>query len=218
MHVRVVCISRAMAAGGETIGQLVARYLGFRYFDEQIITFAARQAQIDPALVAAAEHRQPLLRRLLDKLPSGLDVAGAITVATGVPVDSFAGGASSYQAAPEEMRVLIRAAIHEVASAGTAVIVAHAASIALAGMPGVLRVLVTAPSKVRAERLSTTEGLPPEAADAAIAASDFERRDYLKRFYGLKEELPTHYDIVINTHVLTGERAAAVVAAAASVG
>jgi cytidylate kinase len=76
---------------------------------------------------------------------------------------------------------------------------------------------VTAPGNVRAKRLSTTEGVPPEAADAAIAASDLERRDYLKRFYGVKEELPTHYDIVINTDVLTAEQAAAVVAAAASV-
>jgi cytidylate kinase len=114
------------------------------------------------------------------------------------------------------MRVLIRAAIHEVARAGGAVIVAHAASIALAGVPGVLRVLVTAPGNVRAKRLSTMEGLRPEAADAAIAASDLERRDYFKRFYGVKEELPTHYDIIINTDVLTPDQAAAVVTAAAT--
>jgi cytidylate kinase len=216
MHVRVVCISRAMAADGETIGQRIARHLGFRYVDEQIITLAARQAQIDPSLVAAAEQRQPLLQRLLDKLPGTRDVAGAITAATGVPVESFTGGVSSYRATPEDMRVLIRAAIHEVASVGTVVIVAHAASMALAGVPGVLRVLVTAPSNVRAKRLSTAEGLSPAAAEAAIAASDLERRDYLKRFYGVKEELPTHYDIVINTDVLTAEQAAAVVVAAST--
>ena len=216
MHVRVVCISRAMAADGETIGQLIARHLGFRYVDEQIITLAARQAQIDPSLVAAAEQRQPLLQRLLDQLPGTRDVAGAITAATGVPVESFAGGVSSYRAAPEDMRVLIRAAIHEVASVGTVVIVAHAASLALAGVPGVLRVLVTAPGNVRAKRLSTAEGLSPAAAEAAIAASDLERRDYLKRFYGVKEELPTHYDIVINTDVLTAEQAAAVIVAAST--
>ena len=42
MHVRVVCISRAMGAGGETIGQLVAQHLGFRYVDEHIITLLRR--------------------------------------------------------------------------------------------------------------------------------------------------------------------------------
>ena len=37
------------------------------------------------------------------------------------------------------------------------------------------------------------------------------RRDYLKRFYELDEELPTHYDLVVNTDVLTLEQAAGLV-------
>src|SRR5262245_5238607 len=67
MVVRVVCISRTIGAEGERIGHATAERLGFRYVDEQIITQAARQAQVDPALVAATEHRQPLLQRLLEK-------------------------------------------------------------------------------------------------------------------------------------------------------
>jgi cytidylate kinase len=214
MNVRVVCISRAIAAEGEAAGEIVARLLGFRYLDEQIITRAARQAQIDPALLAAAEQRQSLLRRLLDALPSVRGLAGAVTVATGVPVDAFVDPVS-VRAEPEQMRALIRAAIHEVARAGQAVIVAHAASLALAGREGVLRVLVTAPVEVRARRLAAAQHLSAAAAEAAITASDLERRDYLKRFYAVKEELPTHYDLVINTEALSSEQAAAAVVAAA---
>src|SRR4030095_9503986 len=51
MSFRVVCISRSTAAGGESIGQAVAQRLDFRYVDEQIITKAAQEAQVDPALV-----------------------------------------------------------------------------------------------------------------------------------------------------------------------
>src|SRR5260221_201283 len=80
MDIRVVCISRAIAAGAETIGELVAQRLGFRYVDEQVVTLAARQAQVDPALVAAAEQRQRLLERLLDKLPGAQSIAGAVTL------------------------------------------------------------------------------------------------------------------------------------------
>jgi cytidylate kinase len=202
-----------MAAGGETVGELVAGRLGFRYVDEQIVTLAARQAQVDPALVAAAEQRQRLLQRVLDKLPRARDLAGAVTLAPVAP--GHVGDASSHRTEPEGIRVLIRAAIHEVARAGQAVIVAHAASMALAGVDGVLRVLVTASTEVRAKRLATAEGLSPAAAEAAIAASDLERRDYLKRFYGVKEELPTHYDLVINAEVLGPEQAAAAIVAAA---
>jgi cytidylate kinase len=215
MDVRVVCISRTMAADGEGVGELVAGRLEFRYVDEQIVALAARSAQFDPALVAAAEHRQPLLKRLLEKLPSARGVAGVVTFATGVPVDAFAGAACGSRAAPEEMRALIRAAIHEVARAGRAVIVAHAASMALARVEGVLRVLVTAPAEVRVQRLVAAQGLSAAEAEAAIAASDLARRDYFSRFYAVKEELPTHYDLVLNTETLTTEQAAAAVVAVA---
>lgn len=216
MDVRVVCISRALAAGGESVGERVAQLLGFRYVDEQIITLAARQAQVDPAFVAAAEQRQPLLQRIVDKLLGAREFADAMTFAAGVPVDDF-GGQALYRAVPEEMRLMIRAAIHEVARAGQTVIVAHAASMALAGVDGVLRVLITAPPDVRAKRLAGEKSLEAAAADEAVATSDRERKDYLKRFYGLKEELPTHYDLVISTEVLSPEQAAAVIVAAARV-
>ena len=123
MKIRVVCISRSIAAGGEAVGEVVARRLGFRYVDEEIISRAANQAQVDAAVVAAAEQRKSLLERLLDKLPTAHDVAGAVTLSTGVPVDIFTGGVVEYRAVPEDMRALIRAAIHEVAQAGQAVIV-----------------------------------------------------------------------------------------------
>jgi cytidylate kinase len=218
MKTRVVCISRTIAAGGEAVGEIVASRLGFRYVDEEIISRAANQAQVDAKLVAAAEQRKPLLDRLLDKLPTAHDVAGAVTLSTGVPVDIFTGGVVEYRAVSDDMRVVIRAAIHEVAQAGQAVIVAHAASMALAGSEGVLRVLVTASAAVRAERLVAAQGLAKPAAETAVASSDRDRREYLKRFYGVKEELPTHYDLVLNTDVLPAEQAAAIIVAAAGSG
>lgn len=208
MSSQVVCISRSLAAGGEEVGQAVARGLGFRYIDEQIITRAARQAQVDPKVVAATEQRKPLLKRIVDRLASGYDLAGAVTMGTGVPLDAFRPGPlEGYAATDEDLRVMIRAAIHEIATAGQAVIVAHAASMALAGMPDVLRVLITASADTRAQRLAAAQGVGVAEATAAIATSDRERRDYFQRFYQIREELPTHYDVVINTDALTAEQA-----------
>jgi hypothetical protein len=207
---RVVCISRTVGAEGERIGQAVARRLGYRYVDEEIITKAARYAQVDPALVAAAEHRRPLLQRLVAEIP-----AIAITLMADLPVGGLAGGPSSSGASAEDMRILIRAAIQEVASAGQAVIVAHAASMALAGHPHMLRVLVTASPATRAARLAAEQGLSSADAAAAVAASDQERRDYFQRFYHLRHELPTHYDLILNTDILAPEQAADVIVAGA---
>ena len=215
MAFKVVCISRTLAAGGEHIGQMVAQGLGFRYVDEQIITKAAQLAQVDPALVAAAEHRRPLLQRLLDKLTMAADLVSPISLATGVPLDAFVPNPAGYRATPEDLTVLIRAAISEVARVGQVVIVAHAASMALAGSEGVLRVLVTASPETRTRCWATAQGISAAEAAAAIAASDRERRDYFQRLYQMKDELPTHYDIVINTDVLTPELAANIVLCAA---
>ena len=115
MPFQVVCISRAVAAGGESIGQTVAQRLGFRYDDEQIIVRAAQQAQVDPHLVEAAEHRRPLLQRLMDKLAMAGELAGPVGLATGVPLDAFVPGTGGYRAMPDDLRVLIRAAIHDAA-------------------------------------------------------------------------------------------------------
>jgi hypothetical protein len=40
-------------------------------------------------------------------------------------------------------------------------------------------------------------------------------RAYLRRFYSVREELPTHYDLVVNTDTFTVEQAAGLVVQAA---
>jgi cytidylate kinase len=77
-------------------------------------------------------------------------------------------------------------------------------------------VFVTASAETRAERLRETRALDHENAARAIGESDAGRRDYLKRFYGVDEELPTHYDLVVNTDALSIEQAARLIAEAGS--
>ena len=170
---------------------------------------------MEPALVAKAEHRQPLLQRLLDKMARGAELTGIVTQATGVPVDASMPSPAAHRADANDLRVMIQAAIHEVAGAGQAVIVAHAASMALAGTEGVLRVLVTASTDTRIRRVAEFERIIGTEAERRIATSDRERREYFQRFYKLHEELPTHYDLVINTDVLTTAQAVDVVLAVA---
>ena len=63
---------------------------------------------------------------------------------------------------------------------------------------------------------SSAEGLDEARAARAVKDSDAGRRDYLKRFYDVDEESPTHYDLVVNTDVLSIEQAAELVSKAAS--
>jgi cytidylate kinase len=215
MAVRVVCISRALAAGGEDIGHAVAERLGFRCVDEEIVRKAAEKAGIDPKVVGESEHRQPLIKRLIDSIALSSPGPEALAYSAGWPVEFYEMGGPLLQPVQDDYRALIRDAIHEIAAEGNVVIVAHAASMALGDAESVLRVLVTASPETRARRLAAAEKSGEGDAAAAVKKSDRERRDYFKRFYGIGEELPTHYDLVVNTDKLGPEQAVKLILAAA---
>jgi uncharacterized protein len=205
---RIVCISHATGAGGEDVGRLVAEQLGFLYVDEEIVAEAAARGGVDPAQVADEEQRKSVAGRLLDALAQGggegWALSGSLPLGTGEEVGS------------DEVRALIRETIEQTAARGNAVIVAHAASRALTGMPEVLRVLVTASPETRARRLSAAWGIDQKEAARAVKDADAGRRSYLKRFYDVAEEAPEDYDVVVNTDVLSVEQAAAIASRAAS--
>ena len=115
-----------------------------------------------------------------------------------------------------EIQALIREAIEQTAARGDVVITAHAASHALEPSTSILRVLVTASPSTRAVRVSEEAGVEIAKAERTVKAADAARRDYLKRFYNVTEELPTQYDLVVNTDLISLERAAAIVAGAAA--
>jgi cytidylate kinase len=80
----------------------------------------------------------------------------------------------------------------------------------------VLRVLVTASPRTRTARVAEEAGIDEAQAAKALKDSDAGRADYLKRFYDIRDESPTHYDLVLNTDALSIEQAAEVVARAAA--
>jgi cytidylate kinase len=205
---RVVCISHATGAEGEAIGRAVAERLGFLYVDEDIVARAAAKGGIDPGEVADEERRKSLAARVLEIMAQG----GGETWAFGAGVPSGAGE----EVTGDDVRALIREAIEQTAARGNVVIVAHAASRAVEEGPGVLRALVTASPATRARRLSDREGIDLKQAARAVKDADAGRRSYLKRFYDVDEELPTHYDVVVNTDVLSVDRSADLLSRAAS--
>jgi CMP/dCMP kinase len=190
------------------IAEGVAKRLGFSVVDEAIIVRAAAEAGVDRQVVEDVEKRQSFLDRLLDTFATSSD-ASALVFAGG-------GGYLAPEGVPmsEELRDLIRHAIEEAADRGDAVIVAHAAAHALGQRDDVLRVLVTASRATRCGRLAAAEGLSEKDAGRLLDDSDANRADYLRRFYGEKAELPTHYDLVVNTDRLTPDAGVDLVALA----
>ena len=197
---RVVCISRETGAEGEAVGRAVAERLGLQYVDEEVIARAAERGGVDEDQLADAEQRKSRIRRVLELLTDAGSAAGAQVTEPAIRAER-----------EERQRGLIRDVIDEIAAEGNAVIVAHAASVALAGTEGILRVLVTASPEERVKRLVEAEDIANADAARAVMESDQARADYFRAFYGVGQELPTHYDLVVNTDVLGPDQAAEIV-------
>ena len=207
MNRTVICVSHATGAGGTELGRVVADKLGFRLVDEEIVTRAAENQNVTVDDLANVERRKSLLNRILRDV--------AIGAATG-PSVFITAYAAEPQPATNSLRALITQSINETADEGNVVIVSHAASYALPDRTNVLRVLVTASPEIRVHRLADANGTDEKQATRSIGAEDAGRADYLKRFYGVAQELPTHYDLVINTDRIPADEWSEVVANAAA--
>ena len=204
----VVCISHAAGAGGEEVGRLVAERLGFLYVNEEIVARAAAKGGVDAADVADEERRKSLATRALNAIAQGGGEAWALGAVGPL--------GSRDELDSDDIRSLIRETIEQTAARGNAVIVAHAASYAIGRGDAVLRVLVTASPETRTTRVAEAEGLDQAGAARAVKESDAGRADYLKRFYDVREESPTHYDLVLNTDAVPVPQAAELISRAAS--
>jgi cytidylate kinase len=189
MRTSVICLSPTDGSAGREVGHLLAAQLGFRYVDDEIIVAAAEADGIFPEAVALAESNEAGRRLEVD-------------------FNRFE--------RTEVVRQRIRDAIAVTADEGNAVIIAHGASYALAGRDGILRVLITASDETRSGRLAESEGLDAKAATRLLHEADRGRAEYLKRFYDVKRELPTHYDVVLNTDKLGMQEAVEAIVRAAA--
>jgi cytidylate kinase len=216
MPKRVVTISQTTGASRADIPRGVASRLGFRHVDEEIIEEVAQRQGLHQGVVADVERRRSFLQALWERLDTGDSpelTAAAYAGAAYLPQQAIGEPRRDF---PPLLRELIREVVRETADRGDVVIASHAASFACAGRDDVLRVLVTASPETRAGRIERDSDVDGREDRWAVEESDRGRADYLKRFYEIERELPTHYDLVVNTDALTVQQAVEAVVAAAT--
>ena len=188
---------------------MVAANLGYRLVDEEIVLQAAESNGVSVEELADAERRA----KVIDRLTRNLAAAGG-------SASFMTAGAGAFDLSgvtdPKSLRALIQRSIHEAAERGDVVIVSHAASYALGRKDNVLRVLVTASPETRAGRVAQEGSLDSKKAAKAVADDDAGRAAYLKSFYRVGDELPTHYDLALNSDSLSVELMSDLVVSAAS--
>lgn len=170
----VITIARDHGAGGEAIGQILARSLDVGYFDKGLIDDVTKAAGLDPTL----------MKTLDDQVKDHL---GVFLYAT---LYGMSDPIREYQ------KSLVKAVMGIGRMGG--VIMGRGANLILQGKP-VLRVRITGSIPVCARRLaggdeSRTKDLTPE-----IEAINRQRATFIWNVFGVKANDPVHYDIMINT-------------------
>ena len=178
----VLTVSRERGSGGTIVGMMVAKELGWDFYDREIIDGVAQRTGAEPEAIAAHDERATtFMHQVLIQLLEGKHPTEA-----------------------QYLRSLVRV-MRSLRARGNAVIMGRGGHIVL---PDSLRVRVVAPLDLRVERVAELESLSLDEARHEILSADRDRRHFLKSAFGVDADDPTYFDLVLNTGAMSLEHAA----------
>lgn len=184
MENRVITIARSYGSGGRKMGKLLAKELGFEYYDREILRIASDESGISEELFDQVDEikKMPLFR-----------IARDVYTGEVIPPDSddFISNENLFRYQAKIIR--------ELAATRSCVIVGRCANFILRGRENVLNVFVTAPVVDCVRRVMETDGLNLEEAEKKIKKVDKRRADYFKYFTGREWHDAALYDLCLNT-------------------
>jgi CMP/dCMP kinase len=184
----IVAISRQIGAGGAYVGQSLARRLGFRYVDRELLQQAAVLLGRDEGDLEPLEERAA---SMWDRMASILSIGAPEAPFVPPPLPTL-GEDELFEVESQVMR--------EIASREDAVFVGRGASWVLRDHPGVLRVFLHATEERRAHRILESYHLPNiEVARQVVKRSDQQRGRFVHALLGAPWMSPGSYDVCVNT-------------------
>ena len=198
MDNRVITIARSYGSGGRRMGRLLAKELGYEYYDREILRIASDESGINEELFSQVDEnrRMPLFR-----------IARELYTGEVIPPDSddFISNENLFRYQAKIIR--------ELAASRNCVIVGRCANFILRGRENVINVFVSAPVVDCVRRVMENDGLTLEEAEKKIKKIDKRRADYFKYFTGRQWHDAALYDLCLNTGHMSDQRCVDVVRA-----
>ena len=174
MKYRVLTVSREFGSGGLTIATIVARWLGWKVLDREIINAIAQRAKVDPSVVSHYDERVASWLRRINE-----EAVRSVATALGQPLRET----DVFDA--RMMRELTCKIVEEAYAAGNCVIVGRGSQCILERRPDVFHAFVYAPMKERVDRMCARMALEASAnMEQRIRAIDEVRAKYLLQHFG----------------------------------
>ncbi|MCR5331876.1 MAG: cytidylate kinase-like family protein [Lachnospiraceae bacterium] len=196
---KVVTISRQYGSGGREIGQKLAALWGVPFYDNELITRAAKESGFAETAFENAESRAN--NSLLYSIARG--TAGFNGQDMGFSIDSLSLDDKIYLAQAKVIR--------NCAAEGPCVIVGRCADYILRKIDNLVNIFVYADIDFRAERAIRIDGMSPEKIENAILKIDKRRSNYHNFHTGEKWGKVENYSLCVNSGHVGIERAVDVI-------
>lgn len=185
---KVITISRQYGSGGREIGKKLAEKLSIPFYDNELITRAAKESGFSEAAFAAAETKAT--NSLLYSIAMGMSTYGSQDL-----------GLSNLSL---DDRIYLAQAnvIHKVAEEGPCIIIGRCADYILKDRENVVHLFIHAALPFRKERAIRIDGVDENRVEDIINKNDKRRANYYNYHSGEKWGLATNYHLSIDSSYL----------------
>ena len=191
---KVITISRQYGSGGREVGKLLADAYGIPFYDNEIITRAAKETGFAEATFKKAEDKAT--NSLLYSLAMGLNV--------------FASQEVGYAGLSLDDRIFLAQSdiIRKVAKEGPCVIVGRCGDYVLKDRENLVKIFIQASPDFRIARAIERDGVPKEKAAEIVLKKDKSRANYYKYHSGERWDNVLNYDLAIRSDLCGVEETA----------
>lgn len=195
MEHTVITIARSYGSGGKTLGKLLAKELGIKCYDRELIRMASESSGINEALFGEVDEKKKTLSIFKKKAYKG-EV---------LPPDSdeFVSDDNLFNIQAE--------CIKELAKKESCVIIGRCADYILKDYDNVIRLFFYAPKKDCIERVKAQNGGTEREIIKKIEKIDKYRSEFCKYYTGRDWNDARNYDFCLNTTSMSYEKLVEVV-------
>lgn len=192
----IITITRQMGSAGSYLGQLIAKNLGIRYIDKEILSLAAQEFGVDPSiLIARAEKISSFWQKTLQGFTFGSPESHY------TPPLSLITDQNLFNKQAEIIKTLTKE--------NSCVIVGWSGAYLLPRHSKTTAIFCHAPLNFRIDRvMKVYKAKDEKSAKEVIEKSDEMRRKYIARMTGKDWSCAENYDISVNTSLLSLEKLA----------
>lgn len=190
----VITIGRQYGSAGRHIGEELAKKLGMKFYDNELITLAAEKSGLSHHVLNDADEKAT--SSLLYTLAMGsAHYGGTPAIAFDLPIN-------------DKLFVTQSDVIKELADAGDSIFIGRCADYVLRDHPHVIRLFIYAPMEARVEHICELHGISADKAKDMIIKTDKRRANYYNYYTGQKWGRLENFDIAVDSSKLGVEKTA----------